>query len=354
MGIDLGDVVVRRPVTIADYANKRLAIDAWNILYQFLASIRQADGRPLSDNQGRITSHLLGILTRTGALVEQGVRPVFVFDGKPHPMKAATLALREARKVQAQKDYTAAQEAGDEEAMRTKAQQTSRLTVPMVEEAKALLAGLGIPVVQAPGEGEAQASAMARTGVCDACVSQDFDALLFGAPRLVRNLSVGGRRKLPGKQAWVDVTPEEVPLDASLAALGLTHAQLVDVAILVGTDFHAGVKGVGSKRAAALVAKEGSVDAILRRVQTGGAATAVDRLIAEQADRLAERDVVRGLFLAPQVMEVGADQLQLRAPEPEAVRRLLVDEHGFGADRVEAGLARFAAARGKRSQATLF
>lgn len=356
MGIDLGDVVVRRPVTLQHFAGRRVALDAWNILYQFLASIRGPDGAPLTDTQGRVTSHLTGVLHRTGALVEAGIRPVFVFDGEPHPLKADTLAHRAARKVQAQADYDAALAAGDLEAARTKAQQTSRLTVPMVEQAQRLLRALGIPVLQAPGEGEAQAAWMVQQGLADAAVSQDFDALLFGTPLLVRNLGVGGRRKMPGKQVWVDVPPEEIPLADSLTALGLTRAQLVDCALLVGTDFHPGIQGIGPKKAVALLQKHGDLEGLLDRLAAdpGSAASATERAIVEQHEALADRDTVRCIFLEPAHTPVAPEALAMGKPDADAVRQMLVGDHGFQRERVDAALEKYQAAAGRGRQARLF
>ncbi|MHB8633966.1 MAG: flap endonuclease-1 [Thermoplasmatota archaeon] len=353
MGIDLGELVVRRPAAITDFSGQRLACDAWNILYQFLASIRQRDGTPLTDLEGAPTSHLVGILTRTGALVEAGIRPVFVFDGPPHALKARTLSERAARKTRAALEEAEARAAGDEERARTKAMQTSRLTVPMVVEAQKLLRALGIPVVQAPGEGEAQASWMAQEGLCSACVSQDFDALLFGAPKLVRNLSVGGRRKLPGKEVWVEAGPEVIFLEESLALAKLTRAQLVDVALLVGNDFSPGVKGVGAKRAATLVAREGSLVALLKRLEREGATSGVERLILGERESLGDVEIVRQLFLEPGHAAVAASDLALRPPDAEEVRHLLVDLHGFSPERVASGLAKFSAAP-RGAQKTLF
>ncbi|MCA1819849.1 MAG: hypothetical protein LC620_07365, partial [Halobacteriales archaeon] len=192
VGIDLGDIVVRRPRTLADFSGRRLAFDAWNILYQFLSSIRGPDGTPLADAEGRTTSHLAGLLTRTGNLVEAGVRPIFVFDGKPHRLKSETLSQRSARKEKAQAEHDAdpaiaaakaalatattpqerkharMEHAPGLEAAKTKAQQTSRLTPPMVETAVELLDALGIPTLQAPSEGEAQGAWMAQQGIVDA------------------------------------------------------------------------------------------------------------------------------------------------------------------------------------------
>jgi flap endonuclease-1 len=354
VGIDLGDVVVRNPVTVEHFAGRRLAFDAWNILYQFLSSIRQPDGTPLMDREGRITSHLAGVLYRTSALVEAGIKPVFVFDGAPHPLKRETLAARAQRKEKAQADYEVALEAGDLETARSKAQQTSRLSLPMVEQAQELLRGLGIPVVQAPGEGEAQAAWMCQAGRVDGAVSQDFDAVLFGAPLLVRNLAVGGRRKLPGKQVWVEVTPEEIPLEASLRALRLSREQLVDAALLVGTDFHAGIRGIGAKKAVALIQREGSLESLLERLAANpsGADSAVERAILEQGESLADRQTVRQIFLAPEHAEVG--DLALHPPDPDAVRELMVGRHGFSRERVDGALEKFQAGRRKQAQRTLF
>jgi len=370
VGIDLGDVVVRRPVTLQHFAGKRLAIDAWNILYQFLSSIRQPDGTPLMDAQGHITSHLAGTLYRTANLVEAGIKPVFVFDGVPPELKKETLAGRAQRKEKAQGEHdqarerhAAATQAGDveqaEEAaqeMRTKAQQTSRLTAPMVTQAQDLLRALGIPVLQAPGEGEAQASWMCQQGLVDGTVSQDFDTLLFGTPLLVRHLATGGRRKMPGKQVWVDIEPEEIPLQASLDAMGLTREQLVDAALLVGTDFHPGIKGIGAKKAIPLIKKEGTLEALLDRLAANpsSATSAVERSILEQHENLADRDAVRDIFLRPDHAEVAPADLALKAPDAEAVRALMVDRHGFSKDRVETALARFGAGRSKQAQKTLF
>lgn len=388
VGIDLGDIVVKRPVTLQHFAGQRVAFDAWNVLYQFLASIRQPDGTPLMDREGRVTSHLAGVLYRTGNLVEAGIKPVFVFDGVPHPLKMETLAGRAARKEQAAKDLgdarvalEAAREAGDEAAeeaalatSRTKASQTSRLTVPMVEQAKEVLGALGIPVVQAPGEGEAQAAWMCRSGAVHAACSQDYDSILFGATRLARHLAVTGRRKLPGKQVWVDVSPEEIPLEDSLAHAGcnpaqcsvrggdasgsvhvaLTREQLVDAALLVGTDFHPGIRGIGPKKAVAVIQKEGSLEGLIDRLTANpsSADSAVERAILEQHAALADRDEVRRIFLQPAHTDVGG--LEARPANADLVHDIMVKRHGFSTERVDAALAKFNAARRKGGQTRLF
>ncbi len=354
MGVDLGDLVLKRTVSVQDYAHKTVAFDAWNILYQFLSSIRQPDGTPLMNAQGDITSHLAGVLYRTGNLVDAGVKPVWVFDGEPHVLKKETLAARSERRTQATQDYEAALEAGDVERAASKAKQTSRMTAPMAEQAMELLRLLGIPVVEAPSDGEAQAAWMAQQGLVDVACSQDFDSLLYGAPRLVRNLTATGRRKLPGKQVWVDVRPEEIDLAASLESAEMTREQLVDVALLVGTDFNPGIKGIGPKKAVALVKKEGSLDALVERLagDPESASSAVERALLEQHEALMDRETIRRIFLEPAHADAG--DLTPGKPDVDGARAFMVDRFGFSVDRVDAALERFAKARGRADQKGLF
>lgn len=324
MGVDLSDVVPRASRKLQDFQGKVIAIDAFNALYQFLSSIRQPDGTPLKDRRGNVTSHLSGLLYRTANLAESGIRPVYVFDGKPPELKRATIDERKERKVRAEAEYQEAVESGDTTRAFSKAQQTSYLSQDMSEEAKRLLDALGVPWVQAPSEGEAQAAFMAKKGDAWAASSQDYDALLFGAPRLVRNLAVTGKRKLPGKSVWVDVEPELIDLEETLQELALTREQLVDAGILVGTDFHPGIKGVGPKRAVKLVKEEESLTDVLAKLE----------------EDIPEADQIRDIFLKPAVTEQYS--LKFKPVDEGAVRKILVEEHDFGEDRVKATFPRYA------------
>jgi len=324
MGVDLSDVVPKESRRLTDFQGKVVAIDAYNALYQFLSSIRQPDGTPLKDKRGRVTSHLSGLLYRTANLAEAGIRPVYVFDGKPPQLKRATLDERKERKVQAQAEYEDALEKGDTARAFSKAQQTSHLSQDMASEAKGLLSALGIPWVQAPGEGEAQAAHMATQGKVHAASSQDFDALLFGAPRLIRNLAVTGKRKLPGKSVWVDVEPEEITLESVLKETQLTREQLVDAGILVGTDYDPGVKGVGPKRAVKLMREKGDLLSVL---------------VAIEAD-IPDAEQIRDIFLKPEV--TNEYEVAFKPVDEARVVEILVKEHDFGEDRVKSTFPRFA------------
>lgn len=335
MGVNLSDIVTPQPRTLEDFSGKVLAVDAFNTLYQFLAIIRQLNGTPLKDHKGRVTSHLSGLIYRLSNFVAAGVRPAFVFDGEPPRLKARTIEARVEIKKRAEVEWREAVEIGDLATARTKAMQTSRLTDEIVDQSKRLLDLLGVPWVQAPSEGEAQASVMARQGIAYAAASQDYDSLLFGSPRLVKNLAISGRRKLPRKDVYVDVQPEEIGLEPTLAALGVTREQLVDMALLIGTDFNEGVKGIGPKKALAVIKKHGSLEPAL----------------AELGVDIESKDEVRRIFLEPRVVDDVT--LTFRDPDPDGVRAMLCEEHDFSRDRIDAALTKFIEARSTQKQKSL-
>ncbi|UCE91478.1 MAG: flap endonuclease-1 [Methanobacteriota archaeon] len=335
MGIDISKLVEPAPLRLEDLSGRALAIDAFNTLYQFIATIRQPDGTPLRDRDGRVTSHLSGLFHRTAALLDIGVRPAYVFDGEPPELKEKTLKARRAVKEAAEVEWKAALEAGDLKRALSKAAQTSRLDDAMVAEAKSLLDAMGIPWLVAPSEGEAQMAHMAIRGDVWAGASQDYDALLFGTPTLVRNLTLARKRRVSGGRS-VDVSPELIDLDAMLSSLSLSRPQLVDLAILMGTDFNEGVRGIGPKRALKLIRKHGAIENVLA---DGGVSLPED--FGE----------VRRLFLEPQVTDGYA--LTWRAPVPEDVRRLLCDSHGFSVDRVDATLSKVCSMRACTSQSSI-
>lgn len=335
MGIDLSDIVEPRPSALKDFKGRVIAIDGYNALYQFLSSIRQADGTPLMDSKGRITSHLSGTFQRTANLLEQGIRPVYVFDGKPNPMKAQTLRERRQRKEKAQAEWDEALEAGDMETARMKAQQTSRLTKDMAQQAKDLLEYMGVPCVDAPQDGEAQASYMAAKGDVFAAASQDYDSLLFGAPVLVRNMTLSGRRKMPRRNVYVDVVPETLKLSEVLGALGITREQLVDIGVLMGTDFNDGVKGIGPKKGLKLIAEFGSGEAAIK---------------AKDLD-IPSFENVRKIFLKPNVTD--DYKLEWKALDREKVEKLLCDDFEFSPQRLQSTMDKISVGQKARAQQSL-
>lgn len=263
MGVDLADLIPRVKVSLDDLSGKTLAVDAYNALYQFLAIIRGPTGTPLMDQKSRVTSHLSGLLYRTTNLAERGIKLAYIFDGRPPTLKEVEIKRRRAVKEEAVVKYEVAVASGRVEEAKKYAQATSSLKDLMVEDSIRVLDLLGVPHVQAPSEGEAQAAHMAARGDVWGAVSQDFDSLLFGANRLVRNVAISGRRKLPMQQAYVQVDPETVDLQTTLQDLQMTREQLVDLGILIGTDFNPdGFKGIGPKTALRLIHERGSIENI--------------------------------------------------------------------------------------------
>ncbi|HTZ62467.1 MAG TPA: flap structure-specific endonuclease, partial [Thermoplasmata archaeon] len=246
MGLPLRDLVTAQELPWDALAGRTLAVDGYNAAYQFLATIRQRDGQLFSDAAGHVTSHLMGAFYRTTSLLQEGVLPVWVFDGKPPDRKAGTIRQRIAAKEKAEGQYQEALAAGDLETARRKAAQTSRLTRPMVEELNELLHAMGVPTVQAPSEGEAQAAVMSAKGTVWATASEDYDTLLFGAPRLVRGLAARGRSgSSPGAQ-FIDRAE-------LLRQLGIDGEELIEIGIIVGSDFNDGARGYGPKKALKVV-----------------------------------------------------------------------------------------------------
>ena len=333
MGIDLGDIIPRRKVELEALANKRLAVDAYNALYQFLAIIRGIGGEHLRDSRGRVTSHLSGLFYRNINLMELGIKLVYVFDGEPPELKAEEIGRRRKVREEAKRHYTAAIAVGDMESARKYAEMSTTLRSDMVSDSKQLLDAMGIPWIDAPSEGEAQAAVMASEGTVDGVASQDHDSLLFGAPLLVRNLTISGRRRLPSKNVFVDIHPETISLSETLAQLQLTRPGLIDLGILLGTDFNPdGFKGIGPVRA-------------LKLLRTYGSLEKMEPLKDELATL--DYDAIRRIFLSPPaspgVVPVWKEY------KSEAVRSFLVDEHSFSPERVDSASKRIVELEASRS-----
>ncbi|WP_292000416.1 flap endonuclease-1 [Caldivirga sp.] len=343
MGVtELGKLIpdnLRRRVNFEQLNGKLIALDAYNALYQFLASIRQPDGTPLMDSQGRVTSHLSGLLYRTINLLEYGIKPVYVFDGKPPELKLIEIEKRRRVRERAMEDWIKAVEEGKKSEAKKYAQRALFVTNEMVDEAKRLLDHMGVPWVQAPSEGEAQAAYMASKGIVWATGSQDYDSFLFGAPRLVRNLTVSGRRKLPGRDEYVEVAPELIELNDVLKALRLRdRSQLIDLAILLGTDYNPeGVPGIGPQRALKLIQDYGSLDKLMNTV-------------LKNVQFPVDPFKIRDFFLNPPVTQ--EVNVKFKEPNEGEVIRLLVEEHDFSQDRVKNALERLKKSMGKAKGST--
>ena len=255
MGVNISEIIPKKEIALSDLKGKTIAVDAFNTLYQFLTTIRQPDGTPLMDSRGNITSHLSGLFYRNLNLMQDGIKPVYVFDGKPPEMKMAEISRRKKAKEEAKEKYEEAKQKEDLDGMRKYAGRDVKITQEVIDESKELLLAMGIPVIQAAGEGEAEASSLAKQRRVWASASQDFDSILYGTPVLIRNLTLSRKRKT-SSGLYVDVNPEKIELHSVLNKLSISLSQLICLAILVGTDYNpGGVKGLGQKRALEIVSK---------------------------------------------------------------------------------------------------
>ncbi len=256
--------------------------------------------------------------------MELNVKLVYVFDGAPPELKAVEIQRRRSQRDEARRQYAVAVQAGDMASARKYAEASTSLRQDMVVESKELLNAMGIPWVDAPSEGEAQAAVLATEGTVDAVGSQDHDSLLFGAPLLVRNITISGRRRLPSKNIFIDVEPETISLQETLKALEMTREQLIDFGILMGTDFDPdGFKGIGPVKGMKLLKTYHSIDKI--------------EPLKEEVAKI-EYQAIRDLFLHPPArsgVRPAWEELQ-----PDALKAFLVDEHSFSAERVDAAIKR--------------
>lgn len=322
MGVNIGELFEPKQTTLKALSGKIVAVDAYNTLYQFLSIIRQPDGTPLKDSAGRITSHLSGLIYRTTHLIEAGIKPVFVFDGKPSDLKAAVIKARSERRKEAKRKWEEAKVLYPEEALKF-AKASARIDETIITDAKTLLRYLGIPCVQAEAEGEAQAAYMVQKGDAELVSSQDYDSLLFGASVMIKNLSA------PRRKAQLEV----VTLKELEEKYGIIREELVDLAILIGTDFNPGLKGIGVKKALKLIKEHHSIE----------------RLLAEaEIEAIENYELVRALFLHPAVNE--SYEVVWGTLDEEKIKEFLCEQHDFSEERVSKALEKILAHKLTTSQ----
>ncbi|MFB6245425.1 MAG: flap endonuclease-1 [Candidatus Nanohaloarchaea archaeon] len=324
MGVDLGDLIEPEEISFEELHDTELAVDAMNTLYQFLSIIRQRDGTPLKDSQGRVTSHLSGVFYRNINLLEKNIRPVYVFDGETPELKQKESSRRRKKREEAREEWKKLREEGKISEAYSKATQSSKINEEMLVEAKKLLDAMGLPYIQAPSEGEAQAAHMTRSDEGDiyAVASQDWDCLLFGAERMVRNLTTRKTRKTSsgGKK---EISTERIELEDVLKQLDITQEKLIWMGVLMGTDFNPdGVEGIGPKTSLKLVREYNSFEEILED---------------DKVDWGSEKDpdTIIQFFRDPPVEDV---DYSFGEPDEERIKEILVDEHDFSEKRVDSGL----------------
>jgi len=339
MGLNIREIIPRREIETSELKGKIVCVDAFNILYQFLSTIRQYDGTPLMDDKKRVTSHLSGLFYRNVSLLSEGVRLIYVFDGEPPELKRKTGKLRsEGRKV-AEERYEEAKQDEDFEQMKRYGSQLIRLNDEMIEESKELLSAMGIFVVQAPGEGEAEASFLARiNNDLFGVVSQDYDSLLFGAPNLIRNLTVSKRRKT--YSGYIEVNPEIIELEKVLNSLEINLDQLICIGILVGTDYNPkGIPMIGQKKALDIVKRYKQPVLIFESVE--------EKIMALPEEDKFDWQEIFELFHKPNVSN---QEINFPKIDEEKIKEILVEEHNFSLERIEKQLEKLRKIEDKKKQ----
>lgn len=341
MGTAISSLLNGEETAVEDLAHRVLAIDAYNMLYQFLTTIRTRDGTPLKNSKGRTTSHMVGLFSRITNFMGHQHKLVFVYDGKTPDLKAAEIQRRKSVKQAAAKQLEKATQEDDVVGMKKYAGRTAVLTKDMVKESQQLLDALGIPWVQAPSEAEAQAAYMVRQEVADYVVSQDMDCLLFGAPKMLRNLSISGKRKRPGTSSYYTINPEIITLEKELSRLDITQTQLIALGMLVGTDFNPkGIKGLGPKKGLKLVKESGEdLEKIFTQAEW------------DEHQEVSWETVYDVIATMPTTNDY---TLKWGRIDREAVTTLLVDEFEFSAERVSSALDKLTVAKQQKGLSEFF
>lgn len=340
MGVAIGALLVKKEIELSSLSGKVLTVDAPMWLYQFLSSIRQPDGTPLMDSKNNITSHLMGLSTRVPNLMEKGIKLAFCFDGKVPDLKQKERDRRNGLKLEAEALYEEAAKKQDIAGMKKYAQRSNRLTSNMITEAKELLEAFGIPVINSPSEGEAQASHIVKKGEAYAVASNDADVLMFGAPKLIKNLNIVGKKKKASQIAYEVVKPELVELSENLKYLGIDNDKLIAMSMLVGTDYNiGGIKGIGPKGALSLVKKHDAVDAIFKEARWS------EHFTTPWQD----------IFNLIKTMPITDDyELKWKPIDKEKIMRILVDNHDFAEERVQSALEKLGSEKEQKGLADFF
>jgi flap endonuclease-1 len=334
-----------KSIPLSHYTGQIFALDASMAMYQFLISTQtiKTSGfsiAELRDEEGNLTGHLLGLLNRTLMLMEHGIRPVWVFDGKPPEAKLNCLRGRKERKENAEKEKDEAKDQGDMEKALKFANQTIRIDQKMTDDAKKLIKLLGIPVIEAPSEAEATCSVLARDKKVFAAATEDMDTLCFGCPILIRELS--------GKEENI----LEIKLDEVLSGLGLNMDEFVDLCILCGCDYCDRIEGIGCIKAYQLIKEYKTIEKVIEYADKYNKDDSHKKKLTYNKDNF-DYVLARQLFKKPEVIDTSTVDLKFNAPNVEGLKEFLVKEKNFSETRIDNAIKRLGNAKSKANQSRL-
>ncbi|XP_025410898.1 flap endonuclease 1 [Sipha flava] len=318
---------------IKNHFGRKIAIDASMSLYQFLIAVR-SEGAQLTSADGETTSHIMGTFYRTIRLLDNGIKPVYVFDGKPPKMKSSELEKRADKRQEAQKALEKAEELGNTTEIDKFSKRLVKVTSTHTNECKELLKLMGVPYVEAPCEAEAQCAAMVKAGIVYATATEDMDALTFGSPVLLRHMTFSEARKMP---------IQEFQLDTVLESIEMTKNEFIDLCILLGCDYCNSIKGIGPKKAIELIRQYRSLENILENLDTKKYQVPEDWPFKE----------ARRLFIEPEITEPSTLELKWVDPDEEGLVKFLCGNRGFSEERVRNGAKKLLKSRSGTTQGRL-
>jgi flap endonuclease-1 len=330
MGVAIGKLIEDAKVKFEinnSYKDKKFGFDASNIIYQFITTIRGIDGEPLKNKDGIVTSHLNGLFYRVLNLLSNNINIYFIYDGKSIDLKHKTQNERRERKEVARESFKDAVLRGDLEDMNKFSKRFASIDENIINESKELLSYMGVSIINAPSEAEAQISYMTREGILDYTVSQDYDCLLFNSPNLLRNLTVSQKKKIPSKNIYVDISPEIIYLDTVLEKLNISREKLIYLSILIGTDFNDKIEGIGPKTALKLVLENNSFEDI-------------EKILKEKGKKINfDYKEIKDVFQNPIISK--SPEIFKNNFDRKKIEGMLVDRFDFSYERVSSILNKF-------------
>ncbi|KAL6730597.1 hypothetical protein Aduo_001560 [Ancylostoma duodenale] len=312
------------------YFGRKVAIDASMCLYQFLIAVRQ-DGSQLQSESGETTSHLMGMFYRTIRMIDNGVKPCYVFDGKPPDMKSGELEKRSEKRAEAEKALTEAKERGDTEAVDKFERRLVKVTKEQNADVKRLLGLMGVPVVEAPCEAEAQCAALVKAKKVYGTATEDMDALTFGSDVLLRHMTFSEAKKMPIK---------EFSLSRILTDFDMTKEQFIDLCILLGCDYCESIRGVGPKKAFELIKSYGDIETILENI---------DHKKYPPPENWPYKRA-RELFMNPEVADCENINLVWKEPDVDGIMKFMCEEKNFNEERIKSAIAKMQKGRSTATQ----
>jgi len=310
---------------IKNQFGRKVAIDASMSIYSFLIAVR-SEGQQLMNESGETTSHLMGMFYRTLRIVDNGIKPLYVFDGAPPKLKSGELAKRFQRKAEAIEGMEEAKETGTAEEVEKFSRRTVRVTREHNAECQRLLKLMGIPYIIAPTEAEAQCAVLARAGKVYAAASEDMDTLCFDSPILLRHLTFSEQRKEP---------IQEIHLDKVLSGLNMERKQFIDLCILLGCDYVDPIPKIGPNTALKMIREHGTLEKVVEAIKSDKK----ERYVIPDDWPFAD---ARELFITPDVRPADHEDCDFKweNPDVDGLVQFLVTEKGFSEDRVRNSVAK--------------